>query len=142
MFAGRRVVVVGHSDGRRSRRGTPPRRRQTLGTGIGAAVFPAIRPRRHVRISVVESYGGGVNIGRRVVVYDMAVLYVIVLTRLRYGFAEVVVMVLCRLARLTDNYNDKLILGETVNKGIKSCVEKKTSMGVLVFHFTSGLKTF
>jgi len=95
MFAGRRIIVVGHRNGRRCRRGTPPGRRQTFRTtGIGATVFAAVGRGRHVRISVVECNCGGVNVGRRVFVYNVTVLYVIVLTRFQYVFTKVVVMVL------------------------------------------------
>jgi len=91
MFAGRRVVVVGHRNGCRSRRGTPPGRRQTLGTGIDAAVSAAIGTGR---ISVVKRNSGGVNVSRSVVVNNVTVLHVILLTRVQYVFAKVVVMVL------------------------------------------------
>lgn len=94
VFAGRRVIVVGRRYGSRSRRGTPPGRWQTLGTSIGTAVFATTRPGQCVRISVVERDGGGVNISRRIVVYDVTVLYVVVLTRVQYVFTKVVVMVL------------------------------------------------
>jgi len=104
MFAGRKIIVVGHRNGCRSRRGTPPGRRQTtLSTGIVATVFAAVGRGRRVRISIVERDSGGVNVGRRVFVYDVTVLYVIALTRIQYVFTKVVVMVL-----LTGMINIKL----------------------------------
>lgn len=128
MFAGRRVIVVSHRNGCRSRRGTPPGWRQTLGTGIDAAVFTAIGPWRNIWISVVVRDSGGVNFGWSVFVNNVTVLHIIVLTRLRYVFAKVVVMVLQRIdVWLIYNYNDNLIQWETFVKRstvLKYCIKK------------------